>query len=187
MSERVCPWWVGIFLASPIRRWFGEDPESLLAPYIREGMTILEPGPGMGFYTLPMAKMVGAAGRVIAVDLQSRMLDGLRRRAGRKELLPRIELRLAQADSLKIDDLRNTVNLVVAIAVVHEMPSADGFFRQAAQALQGGGKLLLMEPRGHVMLEQFSKEIDAAGRAGLALQERKTAGRAWFALFTKGA
>ena len=60
MAERVCPWWKGYLLASPIRRWW-QKPEELLAPYLREGMTVLEPGPGMGFFTLPMSRMVGPA------------------------------------------------------------------------------------------------------------------------------
>ena len=51
MAERVCPWWLGYLLASPMRRWL-EDPVDILAPYVHEGMTVLEPGPGMGFFTL---------------------------------------------------------------------------------------------------------------------------------------
>ena len=80
MAQLVCPWWIGMLMASPVRSWF-DDPEKLLRPYIREGMTVLEPGPGMGFFTLPMAKMVGVSGRVIAVDVQQKMLNGLRHRA----------------------------------------------------------------------------------------------------------
>jgi len=60
MAKRVCPWWLGYFLASPVRRWLmREDPAQILAPYVREGMTVLEPGPGMGFFTLELAMRVG--------------------------------------------------------------------------------------------------------------------------------
>lgn len=127
MAEHVCPWWMGYLLASPIRRWMAR-PEELVAPYVREGMTVLEPGPGMGFFTLPMAKMVGASGRVVAVDIQQKMLDELRRRAAKKGLSRRIEARLANAGTLGIDDLKGEVDFVLAFAVVHETPSADGFF-----------------------------------------------------------
>ena len=61
----VCPWWAGYILASPLRRLI-QDPRSLLAPYVHPGMTVLEPGPGMGFFTLELARLVGPAGRVIA-------------------------------------------------------------------------------------------------------------------------
>ena len=40
-------------LASPLRKWLGQDPEKILRPYVHEGMTVLEPGPGMGFFTMP--------------------------------------------------------------------------------------------------------------------------------------
>jgi ubiquinone/menaquinone biosynthesis C-methylase UbiE len=46
-------------------------------------MTVLEPGPGMGAFTLELARLVGSSGRVVAVDVQSKMLDGLKRRAKR--------------------------------------------------------------------------------------------------------
>jgi SAM-dependent methyltransferase len=69
MSHRVCPWWLGYLLASPIRRLLQGDPEKILAPFVREGMTVLEPGPGMGFFTLPLARRVGPMGRVVAVGL----------------------------------------------------------------------------------------------------------------------
>ena len=80
MSERPCPWWMGYLLACPMRRW-SQKPEALLAPYLHEGMTVLEPGPGMGFFTLPMSRMAGPAGKIVAVDIQARMLENLRRRA----------------------------------------------------------------------------------------------------------
>lgn len=119
MAEHVCPWWLGYLLASPIRRW-GQNPEELLAPYVREGMMVLEPGPGMGFFTLPMARMTGPAGRVVAVDIQPRMLDSLKRRARKAGLTGRIETRLAQPDSMGIGDLKGAIDFVLAFAVVHE-------------------------------------------------------------------
>ena len=167
MAERVCPWWLGYLLASPLRRWFFQNPEELLAPCIRPGMTVLEPGPGMGFFTLPLAGLTGPQGRVIAVDNQPRMLDALRRRALKRGLLPPIETRLAKPDSLRLDDLQGAVDFVLAFAVVHEMPSAAGFFRETAAALKRGGLLLLAEPAGHVTPEGFSHELELAQAVGL--------------------
>jgi SAM-dependent methyltransferase len=91
MSKRVCPWWLGYFLASPLRRWL-EDPEEILADYVRKGMTVLEPGPGMGFFTTELARRVGESGRVIAVDLQPRMLNGLKRRLQKAGLADRVDV-----------------------------------------------------------------------------------------------
>lgn len=69
MGNRVCPWWLGYFLASPLRRWIEiRDPEAFLRPYVKPGMTVFEPGPGMGFFTLPMANLVGPSGHIVAAD-----------------------------------------------------------------------------------------------------------------------
>lgn len=98
---RVCPWWLGYFLINPFRRW-RQDPGKIVAPYVREGMTVLEPGPGMGFFTLELAERVGPAGRVIAVDIQSKMLEKLKRRAAKRGVLERVETRLAGPESMAI-------------------------------------------------------------------------------------
>ena len=80
MGHRVCPWWLGYVLASPLRRLL-QDPVAIVQPYISPGMTVLEPGPGMGFFTIELARLVGGTGRVIAVDIQPKMLDGLKARS----------------------------------------------------------------------------------------------------------
>src|SRR5579875_3099407 len=133
MSHRVCPWWMGYLLLSPLRR-FRQDPQKLLQPYVRPGMTVLEPGPGMGFFTLEMARRAGPAGRVVAVDIQPKMLASLRKRAAAKGLLSRIEARLAQPHSLNIEDLNGRVDFTLACAVVHELPDAARFFHEVAAA-----------------------------------------------------
>ena len=171
MAKRVCPWWLGYLLANPIRRLM-VDPAKLLAPYVREGMTVLEPGPGMGFFTLELARRVGPSGRVVAVDLQPQMLEGLRRRAARAGLLERVETRVAAPDRLGVADLAGAVDFVLAFAVVHEMPAADAFFTEAAAALKPGGTLLLAEPVGHISADKFEAELRAAWQAGLEVVDR---------------
>ena len=183
MSEHVCPWWIGYFLVSPIRRWM-QNPDDVIRPYVTPGMIVLEPGPGMGFFTLALARRVGS-GRVIAVDIQPKMLNALRRRAAKAGLIQRIETRLAQPGSLGVGDLRGLVDFVLAVAVVHEMPSAETFFREAAATLAPGGQLLLAEPMGHVAEDKFAKEMDGARRAGLATKNAPQLKRFHAALLAK--
>jgi ubiquinone/menaquinone biosynthesis C-methylase UbiE len=166
MSARVCPWWIGWLLASPIRK-LRHDPVRILAPHVREGMTVLEPGPGMGFFTIEAARRVGPSGRVIAVDLQPRMLAGLRRRAERAGVGARVETRVAVKQALGVSDLAGTVNFVLAFAVVHELPDAGRFFAEIRATLAPGGKVLVAEPRGHVKRDDFDASLAAAERAGL--------------------
>ena len=184
MAKRVCPWWLGYLLASPIRRLFS-NPAEILAPYVRQGMTVLEPGPGMGFFTIELARMVGPSGRVVAVDLQPRMLEGLKRRAAKAGLVERIDARLAAPESLGVGDLTGTVDFVLAFAMVHEMPSAEAFFAQTATTLKPNGTLLLAEPSGHVSSDEFESEVHAAAQAGLQVTDRPKISRSHSALLKK--
>ncbi len=161
----VCPWWLGYALASPVRRLF-ENPERLLQPFVRPGMTVLEPGCAMGFFSLPLARMVGSNGRVVCVDLQQKMLDGLRRRAQRAGLLERIETVICGPYDLGIPQWTGRIDLALAIHVVHEVPDASRFLAQIHAALRDGGRLLVIEPKGHVTPAQFDRTIAAAQAAG---------------------
>lgn len=166
MAEHICPWWIGYLLASPLRRLL-QDPRHILSPHVHEGMTVLEPGPGMGFFTLELARLVGPAGRVVAVDVQPRMLAGLRRRAARKGLQDRVVVRQAPPETLAVADLAGQVDFALAFAMVHELPVGTPFFAEVAATLKSDACLLLVEPSGHVPPEAFQAEVHTAARAGL--------------------
>jgi SAM-dependent methyltransferase len=184
MGGRVCPWWLGYLLASPLRRWL-EDPSKLLAPYVRAGMTVLEPGPGMGFFTLELARLVGPTGRVVAPEIQPRMIAGLKRRAAKAGLDGRVETRQATPQTLGVDDLAGCADFGLVYAVVHEMPDTGFFFKEAAAALKPGANLLLAEPAGHVKLTEFEAELALAADAGLEVVERPSIRRSRAALLKK--
>ncbi len=186
MAKHVCPWWIGFLLVSPLRRWlWGEDSSKILAPYALEGKTVFEPGPGMGFLTLELAHRVGLSGKVIAVDVQAKMLAGLKRRAAKAGLLERIELRLASPDSMGVSDLAGKIDFTLAYALVHEMPSAANFFRETALVSKPGALLLLAEPAGHVKLDEFQAELKYAADAGFIVIERPAVARSNAALLRK--
>jgi SAM-dependent methyltransferase len=184
VAHRVCPWWLGYWLASPLRRLL-HDPHKLLAPYVRPGMTVVEPGPGMGFFTIELARMVGPTGRVIAVDIQPKMVQGLKRRASKAGVLERVDARLAEPASLGLKDLAGKVDFVPAFAVVHELPDAESFFREAAELLKPGASLLLVEPAGHVNAKEFEAELAAAKRVGFSRSARPDIRRSSSALLRK--
>lgn len=184
MSNRVCPWWLGYLLASPLRRWI-QDPQEILNPYVHEGMTVLEPGPGMGFFTIPLARLVGSSGHVVAVDLQPKMIDGLKRRAAKESVLDSIEARVSSAESMGVGDLGPTVDFTLAFAIVHEFPDAGKFFDEVAVVSKPGAKLLLAEPRGHVNDAQFAAELSSAAAAGFEVTARPVVRRSHAALLMK--
>jgi ubiquinone/menaquinone biosynthesis C-methylase UbiE len=161
------------------------DPSAILSPYVREGMTILEPGPGMGFFTLELARRVGSNGRVIAVDVQPQMIERLKRRAANAKLAKRIDARVTRPDSMQLHGLDSGVDFILAFAVVHEMPDAAVFFAEAAASMKPSARILLAEPFGQVSYLQFETELEMAKRVGLEAEAHPPIRRAHTALLRK--
>jgi SAM-dependent methyltransferase len=186
MAHHVCPWWLGYVLINPLRR-LREQPRRIFEGLVRDGMTVVEPGCGMGFFTLELARMVGPGGRVVALDLQPRMIAGLRRRAARAGLADVVDARLVGPDRLGIDDLAGAADVAVALHVVHEVPDQRAFLGELAAALRPGGRLLVIEPAGHVTGEEFAATLAAAAAAGLRRVDAPARGRGLEAVLDKAA
>jgi SAM-dependent methyltransferase len=82
-------------------------------------------------------------------------------------------------------DLDGAVDFALAFAVVHEMPSASVFFREAARALKPDGGLLLAEPARRVTGPDFEAELSSAAQAGFRVCSRPQVGRSRAALLRK--
>jgi ubiquinone/menaquinone biosynthesis C-methylase UbiE len=186
ISEKphVCPWWVGYFLLIPFRQ-ISQNPQKILGPHVREGMTVLEVGPGMGFFTLTLARFVGGRGHVVCVDVQEKMLKSLRKRARRAGLVDTIETRLASDAGLHIDDLSGTIDFLLAFAVVHEVPDKELLFKEMHRALKSRGQMLLSEPTGHVTQQEFNDTLAIAREAGFETVETLKIRRSFSVLMRK--
>ena len=165
MADHVCPPWVGYLLLNPLRKLV-ESPRNLFGDFVREGMVVLEPGSAMGFFTLPLARMVGASGKVVALDTQPKMLSVLERRARRAGLLDRVDLREVGTEGLGIDDLSGQVDFCAVIHVAHEVSDQAAFFADLARAQKPGSRLLVVEPKGHVSTSDFARSIAHAEEVG---------------------
>jgi SAM-dependent methyltransferase len=126
----ICPWWAGYILASPMRK-LAQNPARLLEPFVHTGMTVLEPGPGMGFFTLELARLVGPEGRVIAVDVQPHMIASLRRRAERARLIDRPLLR-ASGHGPDLADMRGAFSSRDRVGREHRSRPLSGSRPQAS-------------------------------------------------------
>lgn len=184
MAKMVCPPWIAYFLLNPFRKLL-ENPDKILGAFVQEGMIVLEPGCGMGFFALPLARMVGPNGRIIAVEIQPKMLSVLERRARKARLLDRMELRQIENEGLGVEDLSGKVDFAAALHMVHEVPDRSIFFTAIWKALKPGGKLLVVELKGHVSRNQFEQTLTAAEKIGFMSEilPKKLVHRV--ALFTK--
>jgi ubiquinone/menaquinone biosynthesis C-methylase UbiE len=159
---------MGYFLLTPFRKLF-ENPRKILSPFVKKGMNVLEPGCGMGFFTLEAARLAGPRGRVYAVDLQERMISALERRVRRAKLSDVVEARVCPADTMGAGDLDGSIDLVLAFCLVHEVPDTDRLFREFRQALKSDGRCLVIEPAGHVTEEAFEATLETARAAGFTV------------------
>ena len=184
MAQHVCPFWVGYILASPLRRLL-QNPDTILSPYVHTGMTVMDVGSAMGFFSIPMARMVGPSGSVICVDMQERMFRVLNKRARKAGVNDRITTRACTQDSLGLSGLEGTIDFALASAVVHEVPDPASFFAAIHAALKPGAKCLVAEPAGHVSLADLDKNLALAETAGFSVTDRPRVPRSRAALLEK--
>jgi ubiquinone/menaquinone biosynthesis C-methylase UbiE len=164
----VCPVEKAGSLDNKIRRWL-QDPQKILAPYIEEGMTVLDLGCGPGFFSIDMAQMVGKSGRVIASDLQEGMLQKLRYKIQGTELEERITLHKCEENKIGVSE---NVDFVLAFYMVHEVQNQENFFNQIGSILKSNGQVLMVEPPVHVSKSDFEISVKNARVAGFAPVER---------------
>ncbi len=163
----VCPWWLCYTFDNPIRKLF-HNPETLLRPYVHSGEQAIDIGPGMGFFTIAMAKLAGPHGHVTAVDIQPQMLSALGKRAEKNGVSELVTCHLASPESL---NLPTKADFVLAFWMVHEVPDQEKFFTEIFNALNPNGRFLLVEPKMHVRDRDFSITLNLAQKTGFSIKE----------------
>ena len=163
MGEHICPWWLAYIFDNPLRLFF-HNPAKMLGPYVEMGMTVLDVGCGMGFFSIGLAKLVGNGGCVISADVQPKMLRTLKKRAKNAGVAHTIRLHQCEPGNLGID---TPVDFVLAFWMVHEVPDPGIFFHQIRSCLKSQGSLLIAEPRFHVSSERFQEILGEARASGL--------------------
>ncbi len=166
--SHVCPPWLCLAFDQPLRKLI-HDPAKILGLYVKDGDTVLDLGPGKGYFTMELARRVGPSGRVIAADIQPAMLSALVRRARRRGLADRIHPRLCPPDTLAVED---SLDFVLMFWMLHETPDPGRIFRELRILLRPEGRILFAEPKMHVSGPDFEASLALARKAGLALADR---------------
>jgi ubiquinone/menaquinone biosynthesis C-methylase UbiE len=164
-NGHVCPWWLAYTFDNPLRKLF-HKPQVMLAPYVKEGMRVMDVGCGMGFFSIGMAKLVGDNGKVFSVDLQSKMLEITEKRARRAGVAQRIFIHRCAPGTLGIEE---KVDFILTFYMVHEVRDQPDFFNQLLSNLNHGGKILIAEPKFHVSAEEFQKTLKIAQLTGFKI------------------
>lgn len=167
-KNRVCPVEFAGSLDNKIRKWF-QNPQKILAPYIKEGMKVLDIGCGPGFFSIELAKMVGKNGKIFSVDLQEGMLQKIRNKIHGTELEERIKLIKSEEDQINVPD---KVDFILAFYMVHEVPNKNRLFGALKNVLDEKGQFLVVEPKlFHVTKKEFGLTMQIAERAGFRVTQ----------------
>jgi ubiquinone/menaquinone biosynthesis C-methylase UbiE len=132
-------------------------------------MTIVDLGCGPGFFSIAAAEMVGATGKVIAVDLQEGMLSKVRNKIKGTKIEKRIKLHKCEESKIGVSD---KVNFLLAFYMVHEVPNQESFFKEIQSILKSNGKTLIVEPKFHVSKKAFEETEELVRKLGFEVIER---------------
>jgi ubiquinone/menaquinone biosynthesis C-methylase UbiE len=145
-----------------------QNPHRILSPYIKNGNTVVDIGCGMGNYTIPMARMVGHAGKVFAVDLQDKMLEGVRKHAQVAGVSDRIITTRAPLEDIASQE---QVDFALTFWMLHEVPDQKEFLGNIYKLLKSEGTYLFVEPKVHVTRSAFQDSLRIAESIGFTIAE----------------
>jgi len=124
-KTKVCPVEHSGSLDNKLRKWL-QNPNKLLAPYLKPGMKVLDIGCGPGFFTIEIAKMIGSDGKVFSVDLQEGMLNQIKKKIKGSELEKKIHLIKSDGDNFVVPE---KVDFILAFYMIHEVPDKENLFK----------------------------------------------------------
>jgi len=142
------------------------NPVRIVGPYLQPGMTAMDVGCGVGFFTIPMARLVGGAGRVIAVDLQPQMLAETQASTARAGC-GNITAHQCDSRTLGVAQWAGMVDFALMFYMLHEAPDPQRLIGEVCATLKPGGRVLFAEPVFHVDGRAFIRSAALFTQAGL--------------------
>lgn len=135
-------------LTSPERLAHWNPPQFLSRFGIQPGQTVLDLGSGPGFWTLPLADIVGPTGQVWALDASQELLDALAAHH------PPSQVRMQRAELPQIELGEQSADFAWVAFVFHEVEPPTAFAAELQRVLKSDGRLAVLEWRPDAQSEQ---------------------------------
>lgn len=165
-DAHMCPWWLCFTFDNPVRGLF-QNPFLILSGYVKIDDTVLDIGPGMGYFTFPLSQMVGAKGKVIALDIQEGMLKRLEQKVIRNNV-QNIKIKLYDGIKFNLDE---KYDFLLLFWMYHEVNNKSVFIKEIRSVMEKGAKLLIAEPKIHVDKKRFDASIQLLTGGGFKIVE----------------
>lgn len=118
--------------------------ELIEALKIKPGMKIADVGAGSGYFTFRLAKLVGAEGKIYAVDIQPEMLAIIKKRMAKDKVKNVIPVK-GDVDNPRLPPA--ALDLIIMVDVYHEFSHPHEMIKELVDSLKVGGKLVFVEYR----------------------------------------
>jgi ubiquinone/menaquinone biosynthesis C-methylase UbiE len=126
----------------PARESWQRPLEVVAALELRRGERVADIGAGTGYFTAPVARLVGPQTTVYAVDVEPRMIDYLRQRAAR-EGLRNIELVLAEPRDPRLPPAG--VDTILIVNTWHHISDRAEYAKKLSAALAPAGRIVVID------------------------------------------
>ncbi len=145
------------------------------------GERLLEIGPGTGYYTFDIAAR-REGGTLEIFDIQQKMLDHVMREAASRGVA---NVRPTRGDAQALPYESDSIDGIVLVTVLGEIPDQDAALRETARVLRPGGRLVVGELFGDPHMVTSGKLRERTGRAGLRFDHRTGNPLGFFERFRK--
>jgi predicted methyltransferase len=120
----------------------GEAEEVMQLAGVKHGMSVADVGAGEGYYTVRLARVVGAKGRVLAEDIVPEVRDALSDRVQR-ERLDNVAVKLGTADNPMLPAA--SFDRVFLVHMYHEVASPYAFLWHMREGVKPDGLVIVVD------------------------------------------
>lgn len=160
------------FSTEDARDRVGEAEQVMELAGVKPGMSVADVGAGEGYYTIRLAKVVGARGRVLAEDIVPEVRDQLSDRVQR-ERLDNVAVKLGTAENPMLP--AGSFDRLFLVHMYHEVQSPYAFLWHLREGVKPDGLVIVVESDRPVKQHGMPPASLKCEFAALGMQPVKTA------------
>ena len=140
------PWDIDTYIQNlerPERDEYQQPEKVIEALDLKLGSVVADVGAGSGYFTRRLAKAIGETGRVLAVDIEQKMLDYNKQELEKLGMANRATFILAKPDDPSLSE--NSVDLVFLCNAYHHVEHHADYWDKIKSALKPNGRVVIVD------------------------------------------